>query len=291
MAHSYHYFYIGDSQMSESTFSKTSPRLLTFSKIRNGQKGETAPHLHSHLEIFYFESGNGTLLYGDQSLPLKAHDLVVANAQTLHLQYSSDALRPLVYYNFAIDRLQTVGNPPNCISGRRVEHYSLGTGENPFYKIIGEILQEYEQKKYGYYSKVNALFMSFLIDTIRLFSETKSAEFCSHGTVSSVLTEIKKYIDDHYTESLNLETLTKQSYMQKSHFLHTFKKSFGISPIRYLNLVRIEHAKLLLIGSRNSVAEIAREVGFSNPTYFSEMFLKLTGYTPSGYRKSITQHL
>ena len=287
MARSYHYFYVGDHPMHEGDFSEAPPRLLTFSKIQSGSIEETHPHLHPYLEIFYFESGEGVFVSGDRSIPLKAHDLVIANAECFHMQYSTSPDAPLVYYNFAVDRLRLPGSTPNRISTSDLEQFHLADAENPFYKAIRELLLECTEKQFGYQARIQALFTDLLVHTVRLVGtpERKREKPRSSGT--ELLAAVKRYIDLHYAEQLDLDLLTQISYMQKSHLLHSFKRELGISPMKYLNLVRIEHAKLLLLSTDRSISEIALEVGFGSPTYFSEMFLKVVGDSPSHYRKVV----
>ena len=94
MAYSYHYVPIGSSSLSENCFSGEIPHLLTFSKIKSDISDETASHLHSHLEIFYFESGSGVLTSGELQIPLVSHCLAVANAQHFHVQHSDSESTP-----------------------------------------------------------------------------------------------------------------------------------------------------------------------------------------------------
>jgi len=291
MAHSYHYFYIGDSSLSSGDFSREPPRLLTFSKIRNGPVGETSLHLHPHMEIFYFESGTGTLVSEDRRIPLHAHCLAVTNARNFHLQYSDDQNDPLVYYNFAVDRLNLPGCLPNTLSTEPVEFCAFEDENNLFFHIIEAILIECREKHYAYHSKVYALFSEFLIEMIRLFQKYSPPEMARTTSGAEVLIAVKDYIDLHYAESLDLDHLTQLSFMQKSHFLHSFKKHFGISPMKYLTLVRMENAKLLLLKSEKSVSEIAREIGYNTPSYFSEMFLKTVGESPTSYRKRVKKEI
>ena len=72
--------------------------------------------------------------------------------------------------------------------------------------------------------------------------------------------------------------------MGKSHLLHSFKRDEGTSPMRYLNSYRIEKAKELL-KSGERVTAVALSVGFSNPVYFSELFRRQVGITPSAFKK------
>ena len=72
-----------------------------------------------------------------------------------------------------------------------------------------------------------------------------------------------------------LDDLAKISYMNKSYFLHQFKKLFNISPMRYLTLVRIEQSKLLLSSTDHSITQISSMVGINNPVYFTEIFTNI----------------
>ena len=286
MAYPYHYIPIGSNSLSESC----SPHLLTFSKIKSDTSDKTASHLHSHLEIFYFESGSGVLTSGETQLPLMPHCLVVANARHFHVQHSDPEGAPLVYYNFAVDRLKLPGLSPNTISENTVEVHRFQNADNPFFRIIEQMLTEYNDKKFAYCEKINALFSELFIETIRLFSPSVHTEE-KKATGSETLMLVKSYIDRHYAENLNLDLLTQISYMQKSHFLHSFKRQFQISPMKYLNLIRIENAKRMLLTSEKNISEIAREVGYNTSSYFSEMFLKEAGESPTAYRRRVKKEI
>lgn len=71
--------------------------------------------------------------------------------------------------------------------------------------------------------------------------------------------------------------------------LPPFPPDFNISPMQYLNLVRMEQAKLLLSRTSESVTQIAVKVGFNNPVYFAEVFSKTIGVPPTIYRKTVTE--
>ncbi len=72
---------------------------------------------------------------------------------------------------------------------------------------------------------------------------------------------------------------------------HEFKKHYGVSPIQYLINRRMEYAKHLLNTSGMSVKQIAYQCGFENEYYFSRIFKKLTGYSPSQYRAMLGRGL
>jgi AraC family transcriptional regulator len=71
------------------------------------------------------------------------------------------------------------------------------------------------------------------------------------------------------------------------HFLRCFKHDFGEPPHRYWAARRIERAKALLANPGASITEIASDVGFSATSAFSAAFRRLTGQTPTDYRRSL----
>jgi AraC family transcriptional regulator len=99
--------------------------------------------------------------------------------------------------------------------------------------------------------------------------------------------KLGQYIDDHLAEEISLSSLARLVQLSPYHFSRAFKQSFGLPPHRYLTNRRIERAKSLLEQRKMSVTEISFEVGFSEAAAFSAAFRKLTGETPTAYRRSL----
>ena len=93
------------------------------------------------------------------------------------------------------------------------------------------------------------------------------------------------YINDNYNQNITIEQLAQISNLSKFHFSRLFKKYLGVSPYQYLANKRIENAKMYLKNSHLSVTEIAFEVGFSNLSTFARLFTKVTGISPTSFRR------
>lgn len=96
---------------------------------------------------------------------------------------------------------------------------------------------------------------------------------------------ITKYIDKNFMKKLTLETLADIAHGSPYHLHRTFKKVKGITPVEYIQGVRINAAKEYLIKTNQAIADISISVGMPNTPYFITLFKKKTGYTPAQYRQ------
>ena len=94
----------------------------------------------------------------------------------------------------------------------------------------------------------------------------------------------KRFIENHFSASLDLEQISREACLSKFHFLRLFKSCYGYTPHQFLISVRIEKAKhLLKLGLSLSAA--CHLVGFESKTSFIGLFKKITGSTPVAYQK------
>lgn len=102
--------------------------------------------------------------------------------------------------------------------------------------------------------------------------------------------KVMQYIEENISEKISLEQLSKEANMSKFHFCRFFYRHAGLSPIKFLNQVRIEKAKEYLQKERITVSEVSHQVGFNDLGTFIRQFKKLTGLTPSAYQESCRKY-
>lgn len=95
----------------------------------------------------------------------------------------------------------------------------------------------------------------------------------------------RSFIEENYQQNLSLDEVAHRVSFSPFYFSKLFKKAFGLSFIEYLTHLRIERAKSLLAQGM-SVREVSDIVGFTEPNYFTRVFKKETGLTPSNYQKN-----
>ena len=108
---------------------------------------------------------------------------------------------------------------------------------------------------------------------------------------SPVLFPIITQINQRYEDcDLHIGDILKTSSYSQAYIRRIFLKETGLSPTEYMNNLRIEKAKKLLTNNsqESSIADIAEQCGFKDPFYFSRVFNKYTGDTPSEYRRKVT---
>lgn len=91
-------------------------------------------------------------------------------------------------------------------------------------------------------------------------------------------------IDREFAAPLSIPTLAAIAFVSESHFIRTFRATFGETPHRYLQRRRIERAMAMLRQTERSVTDICMAVGFSSLGAFSRTFREIVGTSPSAYR-------
>lgn len=95
---------------------------------------------------------------------------------------------------------------------------------------------------------------------------------------------VEKYLKDHYQYELKLEDAARHANLSVYYFSKWFKKNFNQTFSEYLSQLRMDIALKLLTQTNLSVKEISYRVGFKDPNYFSKLFKKIVGKSPTDYR-------
>lgn len=101
------------------------------------------------------------------------------------------------------------------------------------------------------------------------------------------LSYVIEYIHKHYTEPITIAQVCEHFQYSSSYVSHTFNRFMGMNFNCYINKLRVQKAKDIMLRDSVSVAEIALQCGFSDPNYFSYVFKKTTGVSPSAYKRAL----
>lgn len=157
-----------------------------------------------------------------------------------------------------------------------------------FYQI--QILMEYYKESYsGDSDVINMDFEPVCCTYVELYEELADIfyilinEKTDNGQENHLGAELKKYLEEHYTENLTIENLSKEFGFVPSYLARIFKKEYGITIGNYILERRMEVAKRLL-KTNGRVKDVALQVGYADPYYFSKVFKKNIGCWPRDYK-------
>ena len=127
----------------------------------------------------------------------------------------------------------------------------------------------------------------YLYEIILYFTEQFESMMSAIGNSSreSVLDDILHYINHNYAENITLENIAPLFGYNSSYLGKLFNKKVGETFNSYVDHVRIEHSKELLLSEDTKIYTIAEKVGYRNADYFHTKFKKYMGMSPAEYRK------
>ena len=128
-----------------------------------------------------------------------------------------------------------------------------------------------------------------LLEVLHAFmSGLSGAVLANTRRASHDIGRVVGFIHQNLTEGLSVDGLAQQARMSRAVFHRRFKEATGLSPLRFIKSLRINHAAVLLSGGE-TVAQAARGVGYASASQFSREFKSHLGKTPSQYRQASPQ--
>lgn len=147
---------------------------------------------------------------------------------------------------------------------------------------------ELDEAKYGFFREIeeaeDAKAAVRLLENFLLKAEAKIAEHAGQPGDAN-MKKLLAYIDEHYAEPLSLTGLGRHFHFNPSYLSSYFTMHNKEGFSEYLNKIRISRAEQLLREGETSISEISGQVGYSDPGYFTKVFKKQTGLSPSQYRR------
>lgn len=143
------------------------------------------------------------------------------------------------------------------------------------------IIQEYNKKLPYYELKIKSLFIDLLTYLLRESYKLDKPQLTAYSTQ---LSKVKNYIDYNYQKKIALNDLASDFFINKYHLIRLFKEYYGMTPISYHSMVRLNKAKELIQFSDMSLSEIANDLGYSSLHALSRAFKNQENVSPSYYR-------
>lgn len=248
------------------------------------------PHSHQGAELGIVSDGQCEFYFEGQRYRLKTGDAIFVDGMLPHAIGRSQ--RAGFVYDYANVTFEALLNVPPAQAGLAlVERCRRQRGRGL------QVLQASEQTR------------SLLEGAVSLFERGGSAQLAAAwGTLVQVIATLipneternpqsetqradallaaVSLIHHAYKEPLTLEEIARHCSLSVSHLVHIFSSSLNHSPIEYRNLIRIEKAKDMLLGTNDKIEAISSEIGFEHVGHFYRLFRRVAGMTPSAFRKA-----
>lgn len=265
--------------------------------IRYSDRSKPYPNIHSHyklIEIHYVIKGSATYLVDDKLVDIKTNDLFIINKNEMHRMVKNNdekgnLLRIGIYLQTSIfdgysgfkeniaERL--FGGNKNFQPLLTLEGSALGEADF----LLRSMLKDYE-KKDGYWKESVIAGLARLCVLVLRYSQVYKKK--TGLSKESDIQEALSYIDRNFSEEIDLDTIAKKIGLTPNYLSSKFKRITGLHLKDYMIAKRINEAKKLLEKNpANKIISIAYDVGFNDLSHFNHTFKKITGFTPSAYRK------
>ena len=266
-------------------------------EIHLTQQADLSHHMHTFIELVMVVEGSGTHIFKSERYPITVGDVFVIPPFTPHGYADTDglAIYNILFKDCMLERfrsdlelvpgfhglvtLEPYYRSVRGFSGRLIltpEQISQATS------LVARLQHERNSDYDGRSIMVENLFIELLLFYCRRFSEDA-------GPLTRVMPVARTigYMNIHFDEALSLKQFVEISRVSKRSLIRHFKNTTGVSPMHYLQKVRIAKARELLKTQDRSITQIAMDAGFNDAAYFSLVFRKQTGMTPSEYRHNV----
>lgn len=271
-------------QLEQKSEHSNENNLLYVSSSQYGADWHSELHTHACTELFYCVCGIGEFRADGVTFPVGSDDLVIINPNVVHTEVSIPS-NPLEYIVLGVDGMSFRFGEQHT-DAYAILNYREFRDEIIFY--LRELLREAQDQPAGWEDVCRNLFAVLLTKIQRHTDYTIDPVTIPRANKDCAI--VKRYIDEHFTEPLTLDMLTEYIHVNKYYLAHAFRKTYGISPINYLNEKRIQESIYMLENTDYSLSQIAHLLGFSSPSYFSQRFRRAQGISPAAYRKQINQN-
>lgn len=252
------------------------------------------PHLvHRHmdvLELLYIIEGRGAYLVEAQEYGIQPGKLVICNAGTLHGEVPAPEY-PMQSYCCVLRDLSIPGLPPNSlIKAGANPIITLGPQEREAVEHLMLAMHGLRTQSPDNLPVCNHL-ANGLLNLVNLELHKRNAEAgADKKRTEELIQNITAYLDTHYMEPFSLQELAQRFHMSHYYLAHIYKAETGVSPMRYIQHLKIGEAQAKLMNTDLPIGEIGDALGFHDNCHFSSMFKKYVGVTPTEYRQHFQTH-
>ncbi len=259
--------------------------------------GENIDNLHFHnlLEIGYCHYGDGDLVIEDDLYRFGAGMISCIPANFLHVTRSDTDVKAFWEYIYINpeDILRQWGKSTqeirDIMEAVGKKSFFIKAEENPMIvTMIRAIFEEMQQKGAHYRECVRGIAYALLFEIAR-FNGMEAWQTIGKG-VSLQLESAIEYVEKNYPNDFKIADLANECHMSETHFRRIFQEKMNMTPVEYVNFVRVRKACELIDKTDISMEDVAEKVGFITPSTFNRNFRRIIGTSPYQWKKRPDNH-
>lgn len=243
------------------------------------------PHKHLRLEINHVKKGNCMMHLDNESINFVEGDTMIILSNVNHVFEAGSGGTTLMQLEFLPEIFSGFDlNFPGCIDGIGLGSISPFSEENKLIKIVNNIgimrvvqriVNELEGKN-SYYQYLVVMYYAELLVLIYRYMSENYLPICQNDALKRAIS----FIRFNYHKDICINDVAIQADISERYLRSLFSQYLNISPLDYLNQIRINKSIELLRNTELSVKEICFQCGFQSPQYFSRIFKQQTGISP-----------
>lgn len=247
----------------------------------------TKPNGHIYDQFFYSTRGEGILILEREKYEVPTGSGFFIPAHIPHEYYPKGALWDIRWMVPRGDRLPQLYNKLN-LSGGVYALTNLNGLEIQMNTMREELLNDRIWGNHYASAHVQEFIMEFVKQAgllPKMISTTDEIINTANRIYQKHMTVLVDYVDHHFMTPINEKELCNLLNITPQHLSRVTRACCGMTPIEYINRIRITKAKAYMESTNLNGHEIAKRCGFENNNYFWKTFKKITGMTPGEYRK------
>jgi len=249
-------------------------------------------HFHDYLEFMLVLSNDGEFFLQKNICAIKQNTLFIINSSTLHRTVNTSNLQHFKRYVLHISPLllSQISTSRTNFSSMISDHFyciPLTPEQSEHIINLSEQLINLPKDNFGADVRCKIVLLEFIVEAMSAATNRPPVVEMTNGDYNRIL-PVLQYIEDHFTEQISLEDLSKYFSINKYHLCHMFKNVTSFSIFEYIIQKRILKARELL-RSPISVQEAGELAGFQTNSYFIRTFRKYTGISPRKYAQQYIQ--
>lgn len=265
------------------------PHLTRLSHSYDNPTWSANYHVHrDEIELAYVESGIANYSLDIENFTVHEGDIIAIEPGVLH-GLASDYNQPASIWSIGISnfKLKNQKHAVTLLPENGVPILNVNQEKHLIFSLINEIHEQHQHHTNTSMFLCNQLAETLVALYSQYFEHCRIHEYPKNHSFAR---DIMIYINFHYAQKISLESLASRFHMSEDHISHEFKNVYGVSPINYTIDRRICEAKWLLINTIDSLSVIAQQIGYENVNYFTNLFTRRIGMTPTAFRYTYGTH-